>query len=321
MADSSWNIIRASTQSISRDRAGARFSCRTPRRCFGTSVPEPTPYVVANSRRQSLGFTLIELLVVIAIIAVLAAILFPVLASARNTAKRTQCSSNLHQLVIAMQMYADENNGRYVPAAKDIFSEGGGQWRWHGWREQAQANSPFLPQKGPLWDYMARSGGLKICPSLRDYANPAAETGFELSCGGYGYNDKYVGGTYYRRSGTGAAAIASSASDIKRPSKTVMFTDTGMPNAGVEGGFYVDEYSFCEPVFWPRSNGTVSSSQPEPSIHFRHGGRCNVAWCDGHISCVSRSFTKAGQNVYGADNNAAEVGWFGPKDNSLFDNN
>jgi prepilin-type N-terminal cleavage/methylation domain-containing protein len=54
------------------------------------------------------GFTLIELLVVIAIIAILAAILFPVFAQAREKARQTQCMSNLHQSATAVLMYVQD---------------------------------------------------------------------------------------------------------------------------------------------------------------------------------------------------------------------
>lgn len=61
------------------------------------------------------GFTLIELLVVIAIIATLSAILFPVFAQVRETARRTTCESNLKQIGAAMQMYAQDHDETLVP--------------------------------------------------------------------------------------------------------------------------------------------------------------------------------------------------------------
>jgi len=59
-------------------------------------------------KRSRNGFTLIELLVVIAIIAILAAILFPVFARAREKARQTSCLSNLKQLSLAILMYAED---------------------------------------------------------------------------------------------------------------------------------------------------------------------------------------------------------------------
>jgi prepilin-type N-terminal cleavage/methylation domain-containing protein/prepilin-type processing-associated H-X9-DG protein len=63
------------------------------------------------------GFTLIELLVVIAIIAILAAILFPVFAKAREKARQTACTSNLKQIMLAWSMYAQDYDERLIPYA------------------------------------------------------------------------------------------------------------------------------------------------------------------------------------------------------------
>jgi prepilin-type N-terminal cleavage/methylation domain-containing protein/prepilin-type processing-associated H-X9-DG protein len=64
-------------------------------------------------RYERRGFTLIELLVVIAIIAILAAVLFPVFASARAKARQSSCSSNLRQLGLAAQQYLQDNDSTY----------------------------------------------------------------------------------------------------------------------------------------------------------------------------------------------------------------
>src|SRR5436190_16472869 len=77
--------------------------------------------VVFNSKR---GFTLIELLVVIAIIAILAAILLPVLSRAKAKAYRTQCTNNQHQIGIAYQLYAEDAEGKFP--VYDGWAAGGG---------------------------------------------------------------------------------------------------------------------------------------------------------------------------------------------------
>jgi prepilin-type N-terminal cleavage/methylation domain-containing protein/prepilin-type processing-associated H-X9-DG protein len=97
--------------------------------------------------RQRLGFTLIELLVVIAIIAILAAILFPVFAQAREAARKAQCQSNLKQIGTAWMMYAQDYDERSL-----INTWNGGGF---------QKNRIFLQQIQPY----AKNVGIGRCPS------------------------------------------------------------------------------------------------------------------------------------------------------------
>lgn len=76
-------------------------------------------------KRRS-GFTLIELLVVIAIIAILAAILFPVFARAREAARKTACLNNLKQLGSGSQMYAQEYDEQFFDARQSDLTDAGG---------------------------------------------------------------------------------------------------------------------------------------------------------------------------------------------------
>ncbi len=124
-------------------------------------------------RGFSKGFTLIELLVVIAIIAILAAILFPVFARAREKAKQSSCQSNLKQMGIAMLMYVQDYDERFMRSAgyrepTEVLPEGGHDYWW-------ECIMPYMKNEQILacpsdTDTALRSGGQSSNAHDIDYA-------------------------------------------------------------------------------------------------------------------------------------------------------
>src|SRR5215469_12404081 len=116
-----------------------------------------------GTRRNSFGFTLIELLVVIAIIAILAALLLPVLSQAKDRAYTAKCLSNHKQLAAAWYMYKDDNAGKLVLNE----TQGTNYPSWvqgnYGSSPNDQTNTALL-QMGLLYPYL-RSDGIYRCPA------------------------------------------------------------------------------------------------------------------------------------------------------------
>jgi prepilin-type N-terminal cleavage/methylation domain-containing protein/prepilin-type processing-associated H-X9-DG protein len=144
------------------------------------------------SRRARRGFTLIELLVVIAIIAILAAILFPVFARAREQARKAVCTSNLKQLVLAFRMYADDYDG-YSPisayfGSPKTFAPGNLEELQNCWFMNPTA--PYLKNRGVLHcpsDNVKngdRTAGAFLLSMANDPRMPAVSYGINLWLGG-----------------------------------------------------------------------------------------------------------------------------------------
>ena len=128
-----------------------------------------------RERREQGGFTLIELLVVIAIIAILAAILFPVFARAREQGRKAVCSSQQRQVALAFLMYTQDYDGMY-PNVGDPYMWVGRRFRW-----------PIMPylalgqkQGTSSFDAQAGMAGILLCPS-----DTISGTGFNATSYGY----------------------------------------------------------------------------------------------------------------------------------------
>lgn len=145
------------------------------------------------------GFTLIELLVVIAIIAILAAILFPVFARAREKARQSSCLSNTKQIMLANLQYAQDYDEMFIPGALPYASPSNA----NEWFEILQ---PYI-----------NNTQIMTCPSSRSYPQ------------GYGWNYQNFG-YYYNSHGSGwASALA----DVPQPAETILIGDN--PDAGQYG--------------------------------------------------------------------------------------
>lgn len=239
--------------------------------------------------RKNTGFTLIELLVVIAIISLLAAILFPVFARARENARRSSCQSNLKQLALGVLQYASDNDSRLVPYA---------------FPDEYGVVSTSVNHFDPVIPYL-KSRGILFCPSAPKFkpssVNQAAKDKQDQVNVQYGFPTN-----------TGTQAFIAPMVPINATFTSTMLIDAfpeaartcllgetsefGYPQAVSQGGYHTNGYGLS--TFPAR---TVGSAGDKTLYRERHFDGSNYAYLDGHVKwlkaeVIAEVYTAQGSN-------------------------
>jgi prepilin-type N-terminal cleavage/methylation domain-containing protein/prepilin-type processing-associated H-X9-DG protein len=238
----------------------------------------------SNCRNRKAGFTLIELLVVIAIIAILAAMLLPALAKAKEKAKAAQCISNQKQIAVGYMLYAGEKDD-YLPLAAVTAGANDCPSEWFF------EISPYIGnnKNNTNWSTVNGTNTVIVCPSAKvmnsmtDPNIPGIST-----YGGYGHNYMYLG---YTVDYTGRKKLGT----VSKPAECTFNGDTTDPTPGTaitSANFYQFGY-----IYPPNRGGNITLNQ---AVRHNRGG--NYAWADGHVA------RNTGQAMYNGAN--GKRNWF-----------
>jgi prepilin-type N-terminal cleavage/methylation domain-containing protein/prepilin-type processing-associated H-X9-DG protein len=239
--------------------------------------------VPSSKHSNRAGFTLIELLVVIAIIAILAAILFPVFARARENARRSSCQSNMKQIGLAFMQYSQDNDEWY-PGARLTTAVA------TSWRENIQ---PYI-----------KSRQIMVCPSAESRTKYTGATSTSTAPVGTGYDTSplsYSGATVFHeyqwpmrddfKTGLGGLNDIGGApiSAYANPSSTIMVVETQINR--------FPEIKMTDTAA-VNTGGASTSGQTLWSGHLQTG---NYLFVDGHIKSMRPTQTIGVNNLWFRD--------------------
>jgi iron complex transport system substrate-binding protein len=236
---------------------------------FQKIIPKKNRRPPAPKRAPVHAFTLIELLIVIAIIAILAAMLLPVLNKGRLSAQCGVCQSNQRELGLATQMYWNDNAGNSF--TYQLGATNNGVLYWFGWiANGTEGHRAFDLSAGALFSYMNGSD-VRLCPSpvwsLPQFEPKGTNVIFSYGCNSFVFG------------GPGHPAL--NATKILHPANTAIFADAAEVNN------FQAPASKLNPLFeeWYYVDLETNYANPNnyPNTQFRHSKKANAAFADGHV--------------------------------------
>jgi prepilin-type processing-associated H-X9-DG protein/prepilin-type N-terminal cleavage/methylation domain-containing protein len=238
------------------------------RQCVIAFHLEPSLKSASQATRRAPAFTLIELLVVIALIAILSAMLLPALARAKTAAQRAECGSNLRQLGLATEIYLGDNAGQFFRRCEPLTTADQ-QW-WFGWLQSAtdevgEGQRAFDLSTGALFPYL-HGNEVRLCPSPV-WNSPLFQPKGTNVIFSYGCNSYFF---------AAQQSNPINANKISRPADTALFADAAQvvpPSQNPTPSI---------PRF--QENYYVDTNTAYPNGHFRHAGKANVTFADGHVA-------------------------------------
>lgn len=271
------------------------------------------------------AFTLIEVLVVVAIIALLLAMLLPGLSRARRQAATVVCLSNLHQMLTTTQAYTAVYSGFYPPSHDTVTAPAANgdsdrqiDYGWDITRITDLMTGKVRVLPGLIWQGKTIEA-IQQCPG---FAGPAMWADDRYT--GYNYNSSYIGAFRKRKEktvslGPAAPAQAVSWSIVVRPARQDEIRMPSLCALFGDGEYVAGANKFMRSP-WGSEQGArdtwVNSGRGAGTQGYRHTGRTNVAFADGHARPWNRRHTETYdlEKPYIGDNN----GFLSP-DNSLYD--